>query len=121
VLIVPWAHVKCLHEFFQTFMHVCPVLSINNWTFINHLARYSKSIFCQKSIYSFTHLTFCQAIALHIVHIFLLFTYSWTSFICEHNVSYKGHVQINNVAFMTHYDMSLHIMMESSYILYALW
>jgi|APGre2960657468_1045069.scaffolds.fasta_scaffold591537_1 hypothetical protein len=51
--------------------------------------------------YSFTHLTFCQAIALH-------------------NVSYKGYAQINNVAFMGHYDMSLHIMMESSYILYAL-
>ena len=61
-----------------------------------------------------------QGIALLIVHIFLLFTYSWTSFVCEHNVSYKGQAQLNNVAFMGHYDMALHIMMESSYILYAL-
>ena len=37
-----------------------------------------------------------------------------------HNVSYKGHAQLNNVAFMTHYDMVLHIMMELVYILYAL-
>jgi hypothetical protein len=35
-------------------------------------------------------------------------------------VSYKGHAQLNNVAFMTHYDMDLHIMMESSYILYVI-
>ena len=40
--------------------------------------------------------------------------------IALHNVSYKGYAQLNNVAFMGHYDMSLHIMMESSYILYAL-
>ena len=44
---------------------------------------------------------FCQAMALH-------------------NVSYKGHAQLNNVAFMTHYDMSLHIMMELVYILYVI-
>ena len=37
-----------------------------------------------------------------------------------HNVSYKGHAQLNNVAFMGHYDMDLHIVMELSYILYAL-
>ena len=37
-----------------------------------------------------------------------------------HNVSYKGHAQLNNVAFMGHYDMSLHIMMDISDILYAL-
>jgi hypothetical protein len=40
--------------------------------------------------------------------------------IALHNVSYKGHAQLNNVAFMGHYDMSLHIMVELSYILYAL-
>ena len=40
--------------------------------------------------------------------------------IALHNVSYKGHAQLNNVAFMGHYDMTLHIMMELSYILYAL-
>ena len=40
--------------------------------------------------------------------------------IALHNVSYKGHAQFNNVAFMGHYDMSLHIMVELSYILYAL-
>jgi len=44
---------------------------------------------------------YCQAIALH-------------------NVSYKGLASLCNVTFMTHYDMALHIMMESSYILYAL-
>jgi len=37
-----------------------------------------------------------------------------------HNVSYKGQASLCNVAFMTHYDMTLHIMMELSYILYAL-
>ncbi len=37
-----------------------------------------------------------------------------------HNVSYKGLASLCNVAFMTHYDMSLHIMMELAYILYAL-
>jgi hypothetical protein len=35
-------------------------------------------------------------------------------------VSYKGHVQLNNVAFIGHYDMSLHIMMELAYILYVI-
>ena len=37
-----------------------------------------------------------------------------------HNVSYKGHGQLNNVAFMGHYDMDLHIMMELAYILYVI-
>jgi len=46
-------------------------------------------------------LTYCQAMALH-------------------NVSYKGLASLCNVAFMGHYDMSLHIMMESSYILYVI-
>jgi hypothetical protein len=36
------------------------------------------------------------------------------------NVSYKGHVQLNNVAFMTHYDMSLHIVMGFSNRLYVI-
>lgn len=40
--------------------------------------------------------------------------------IALHNVSYKEHAQLNNVAFMGHYDMSLHIMMELSYILYPI-
>ena len=53
------------------------------------------------SRYSFTLGMFSQAMALH-------------------NVSYKGHAQLNNVAFMGHYDMSLHIMVELAYILYAL-
>ena len=53
------------------------------------------------SSYSFTHLTFCQAIALH-------------------NVSYKGLASLCNVTFMTHYDMTLHIMMELVYILYVI-
>ena len=35
-------------------------------------------------------------------------------------MSYKGHAQLNNVAFMGHYDMSLHIMMELAYILYPI-
>ena len=35
-------------------------------------------------------------------------------------MSYKGQAQLNNVAFMGHYDMSLHIMMELVYILYPI-
>ena len=35
-----------------------------------------------------------------------------------HNVSYKGQASLCNVAFMGHYDMSLHIMMDLAYILY---
>jgi hypothetical protein len=37
-----------------------------------------------------------------------------------HNVSYKGQVSLCNVAFMTHYDMSLHIMMGFSNRLYVI-
>ena len=40
--------------------------------------------------------------------------------IALHNVSYKGHAQLNNVTFMGHYDMTLHIMMELVYILYVI-
>ena len=40
-------------------------------------------------------LTFCQAMALH-------------------NVSYKGQASLCNVAFMIHYDMLLHTMMDIS-------
>ena len=46
-------------------------------------------------------LTFCQGIALH-------------------NVSYKGQASLCNVAFMIHYNMLLHTMMDISDIVYAL-
>jgi hypothetical protein len=65
------------------------------------LARYNTAIFCQKSTYSFTYFTYCKAIALH-------------------NVSYKGHIQLDNVAFITHYNMLWHIMMDISNRLYVL-
>jgi len=65
------------------------------------LAIYNKSMFCQKSSYPFTYFTFCKGIALH-------------------NVSYKGHAQLDNVAFITHYDMLWHIVMDISNRLYVL-
>jgi GT2 family glycosyltransferase len=53
------------------------------------------------SSYSFTYFTYCKAIALH-------------------NVSYKGHAQLDNVAFITHYNMLWHIVMDISNRLYVL-
>ena len=57
-------------------------------------------------------LDICQGIALP--------SFTYCQAMALHNVSYKGHAHFNNVAFMGHYDMSLHIMVELSYILYAL-